>query len=238
MNPEDSSLESMSLRSWETLYRSNRHLSVWPWTDVVRLTSKVLPETGPGIRVLELGFGAGANVGYFHDIGVEYWGIEGSQTIVAKVQNAFPTLKDQLVVGDFTEKLDVPGEFDLILDRGSLTHNGTAAIKRTLESMRGKLKTGGHILGVDWFSTEFDEYQSGQPGEDLYTRTDLRGGRLDGTGIAHFCDEKHIHELLSNFSIQFLEHKTMQEVLPSDAPHYAAWNFIAKNDRRETSPSS
>lgn len=182
-----------------------------------------------GTRVLELGFGAGANIPFFLNSGVEYWGIEGSGTIVSKIRDDYPELDRRLFVGDFTAVIEPPGQFDLILDRASLTHNPTSAIRRALEIVRQRLTPQGIFLGVDWFSTEFNEFLSGRPGEDEYTRVDFDNGRLQDTGLAHFCDEAHLRDLLSAYEISFLEHKTMTQVAPANEVNYAAWNLVAKN---------
>ena len=216
-----------SLASWEAIYSDNKHLSVWPWTDVVSLTKR-FARLQPAARVLELGCGAGANIPFFQSLGVEYWGIEGSASIVTHVREAYPDIADRLVVGDFSKEIAAPGYFDLIVDRGSITHNSTSGIRRILEMVKGKLAPQGVLLGVDWFSTEFSEYRSGQPGEDEFTRINFTNGRLSGTGLAHFCDEPHLRNLLSAFAIDFLEHKTQRQVIPAGGGTYAAWNLVAR----------
>lgn len=218
--------DASSLQAWEQIYAGSRHLSVWPWTDVVSLTMR-LARPKSGARVLELGCGAGANIPFFQSLGVEYWGIEGSESIVARLHEAYPDLAARIVTGDFSKDFRVPGEFDLIVDRGSITHNPTASIRGIAGMVRQRLAPGGRFLGVDWFSTKFSEYRSGKAGADDYTRVDFVDGRLAGTGLAHFCDEAHLRDLLSDFEFVFLEHKTQEQLVPEGGATYAAWNFVA-----------
>lgn len=71
---------------WEKTYQTGAHNSVWPWSDVVSMTNRYFRGDKSGLRVLELGCGAGANIPFFVTIGAEYCGIEGSVTEVQKLQ--------------------------------------------------------------------------------------------------------------------------------------------------------
>jgi len=93
--------------------------------------------------VLELGCGAGANIPLFLALGIEYFAIEGSPTIVAQLHERYPELANQIVVGDFTAEQSFSGDFDLIIDRASVTHNNTSAIKSALGMAYKALKPGG-----------------------------------------------------------------------------------------------
>lgn len=212
---------------WESLYSNNRHVSVWPWTDVVSLTMRHFKPSGPEFRVLELGCGAGANIPFFRSLGVDYWAIEGSQSAIERLRQNYPDLAGKLMVGDFTQRIDPQGKFDMILDRGSLTHNQTSCLRKALKLIHRHLEPKGKLLCVDFFSTAFDEYREGDAGEDEYTRTNFSGGRLAGTGVAHFADEAHLLELFADFRIELLEHKTVAQRFPKPAT-FAAWNLIAR----------
>lgn len=212
---------------WDRLYSSSQHLSIWPWTDVVALTLRHVKPHRNGFRILEVGCGAGANIPFFRSLGAEYWGIEGSPTIVGKLRDSYPDMANRLLVGDFTRELAAPPGFDMILDRGSLTHNQTSCLRRALGLIRATLKPDGCLLSVDMFSTAFSQYKDGEAGEDDYTRINFTSGRLAGTGLAHFADEAHLRDLLASFSIEFLEHKTVSQVAPAGGV-FAAWNFIAR----------
>jgi len=89
----------------------------------------------------------------FRALKIEYSGIEGSQSICAKVLQSYPELKNRLYVGDFLS-FDLPGKYDVIVDRASMTHNSTAAIRKGLLHLAGYLEVGGKYIGIDWFSTE------------------------------------------------------------------------------------
>ena len=139
---------------WEQRYAEGTHLSRWPWTDVVAYTHRYAKPPGAFRRVLELGCGAGANIPFFLARGDDYHAVEGSRHIVNNLTARFPALASKILVGDFTKELGFQGQFDLVVDRGSLTSNDSAAIARCLGLVHAKLRPGGLLLGIDWFTTE------------------------------------------------------------------------------------
>src|SRR5262249_37258965 len=153
-------------------------------------------------RVLELGCGAGANIPFFLALGVDYSSIEGSPTIVAQLLEKYPQLRDKVVVGDFTEAIPFSGPFDLVVDRGSLTHNTTDAIGRSLAMVFGRMRAGGKLVGIQWFSADHQDSRQGKM-LDAHTRTGICDSHLAGTGAVHFFDKEHLVELLTSagFSI-------------------------------------
>jgi SAM-dependent methyltransferase len=186
------------------------------------------PPSGPSYRVLELGCGAGANIPFFNWLGVDYAAIEGSETIVGKLWERFPELKNNIVVGDFTKEIPFASRFDLVVDRASLTHNTTAAIKDAVALLKGCLKPGSRFIGIDWFSTDHSGYRQGEEAEDIYTRKGIHEGTFAGVGRVHFSDRAHLEELFSGFEFQLLEHKTIRREIPAADNHVAAvWNFVA-----------
>lgn len=210
---------------WDQLYRQGRHLAEWPWSDLVSLCKR-FAQVKEGTRVLELGCGAGANIPFFRSTGAEYWSIEASATIVGQLCEQYPDLRERLLVGDFARAIDAPGQFDLIVDRASITHNGTAGIRKILTMIESRLAPGGRFIGVDWFSTEFSEYAGGTATEDRFTKTGF-SGRLADIEVAHFSDENHLKDLLSSFTLLYLEQKSYETCVPASDERYGAWNFVA-----------
>ena len=140
-------------KEWDKIYADNKQMNKWPFTDLVSYIIRYSPPYGNSFQVLELGCGSGPNIPFFKGLGVKYYAIEGSSTIVARLWEVFPELQENIVVGDFTKKIPFPHLFDLVVDRGSVTCNSTAAIKKSLRLIYEKLKPGGKFIGIDWFST-------------------------------------------------------------------------------------
>jgi SAM-dependent methyltransferase len=215
---------------WENLFsdpRSNQ-ISRWPWSDLVTYVMRYARPTGPGFRVLELGCGSGANVPFFKFMGVDYSAIEGSESAVAMLKKAYPDWADRFAVTDFTQNLYFDGPFDLIVDRGSVCHNSTDAIQKTVALAHENLKIGGKYIAIDWFSTELGDYTRGEQAEDRYTRKNITEGDLAGVGRVHFSDREHIEDIFRDFKITRMVHKILTHEVPSDHITEAYWNYVAE----------
>jgi SAM-dependent methyltransferase len=211
---------------WDQVYRQARHLSVWPWSDLVSYVHRHARPADGFRRVLELGCGAGANIPFFLDLGMDYFAIEGSGHIVARLHERFPETLDRIVAADFTKAIPFTGQFDLIVDRGSVTHNTTPAIRATLTMACERLRSGGKLIGLDWLSAEHKDAVRGES-IDSHTRTNIPDGQFQGLGKIHFADQQHLVELLTGagFSIDRLEHKRIDRVLPAENG-LCWWNFV------------
>jgi len=217
-------------QEWEERYADNTHLSVWPWSDIVSLVHRHCKPliVAKGGRVLELGCGAGANIPLFLALGMEYYALDGSPTIVSQLHQRYPDLVDNIRVGDFTADQPFDGNFDLVIDRASLTHNNTSSIKNALRISFDALKPGGVFIGSDWFSTNHTDYIGGEVADDKHTRTNHSKGQFIGVGNVHFSDEAHLRDLFSKFEILFMEEKLTRRYEPHDNHQFASWNIVAR----------
>jgi SAM-dependent methyltransferase len=217
-------------KEWDERFKANTHLCIWPWSDLITYVMRYSRPAGAEYNVLELGCGAGgANIPFFLSLGVRYYSIEGSPTAVERLSQKFPNLKNNIVVGDFTNDIPFKMQFDLIVDRGSLTHNTTVTIKKGLTMVYDKLKTGGKYIGIDWFSTMHSDYTNGLAVEgDIYTIMDIQTGRLAHTGNVHFSDKQHLLDLFADFKIAIMEHKIIHREIPEDDFVIAFWNLVVQ----------
>lgn len=215
---------------WEEIYSRGLQNSIWPWSDLVSYVMRYARPAGGSFNVLELGFGAGANIAFFASLGVEYFGLEGSESAVKRVGQRFaghPSIT--LAAGDFTQSIPFNGPFDLVVDRSSLTHNSTAAIRGCLHAIRSRMKPGAKFIGIDWFSTDNPQFLAGRESGDYHTRSEFKSEQFNGVGTVHFADQEHLMDLLSSsgFELERLEHKYSEIVLPEGMDRMAWWNFVA-----------
>ena len=215
-------------KEWDARYSENTHLSVWPWSDLVSYFSRYAKPFSTDTRVLEIGFGAGANIPFFKSMKIDYSGIDGSQSVCAKVIQSYPELRGKLYVGDFLS-YEFPGKYDIIIDRASMTHNSTAAIRMGLRHLADSLDVEGKYIGIDWFSTEHSDYLLGDAVDD-FTRSNITCGQFIGVGNVHFSSKEHILELFNEagFCVTRLEQKKSVSEIPNDGHQFVSWNFVAK----------
>lgn len=213
---------------WDVRYSENTHLSVWPWSDLVSYFHRYVKPYSASSKVLEIGFGAGANIPFFKAIGVNYSGIEGSPTIREKVAQNYPELAEKLYVGDFLS-YPFPDKYDIIVDRASMTHNSSKAISKGLKNIVDSMNPGGKYIGIDWFSTEHSDYSLGDA-VDEFTRSNIAEGQFSGVGGVHFSTQEHINELFvqAGFQIIKLELKKIISERPKSGHQFASWNLVAE----------
>ena len=72
----------LNMQAWEEIYKANRHMVTWPWSDIV--SDVMILKPTKNLKVLEIGCGPGANIPFFLNIGVDYYTIDGSETAVKK----------------------------------------------------------------------------------------------------------------------------------------------------------
>ena len=213
---------------WDKVYQCGAQDSVWPWSDLVSYVMRYSRPAREAFRVLELGCGAGANIPFFVSLGVEYFGIEGSPSIVDRLRKRYPTIQHRIVAGDFTLEIPFDTEFDLVVDRSSVTHNPTVDIVRCLDIVHRKLKQGGTFIGIDWFSTSHADYPKGTEVVDEFTRSGFQDGQFSEVGRVHFSDELHLLDLFQRFEFLALEHKIIHRHIPVGRGTFASWDLAVR----------
>ncbi len=216
---------------WDQRFKENTHNSIWPWSDLVSYFYRYSDvKNGRPLKILELGSGAGANIPFFGSFGaqIEYWGCDGSLSVISRLKSQYPKLRDRLSVCDFTSEKLPTHDVDIVIDRAAITHNSTEAIVSVLQNISESLAPGGAFIGIDWFSVKYSEFRRGQPTEDPFTRTNYVTGPFANLGRVHFSDQEHIKKLFEDFQIEVLEHKVIEQFLPDPTFNFASWNIVAR----------
>ena len=213
---------------WDQRFKDDTHLSIWPWSDLVSTVMRFSPPKKDEFNVLELGCGAGANIPFFRSFSnVNYHAIEGSKNIVDRLKSKFPDLKDRIVCGDFTQNIPFDKNFDLIVDRGAITHNTIPGITNTLNQIYQKLVDKGKLISISLYSTMSSDYKRGEETDDKYTRKNFSQGTFTNVGRVHFFDKPHILKLFEKFHIIFLEHEISNQEIPEENT-IASWNLVVE----------
>ncbi|NQU35270.1 MAG: class I SAM-dependent methyltransferase [Bacteroidetes bacterium] len=213
---------------WDEKYRENTHMSIWPWSDLVSYIMRYSRPKEPNkCNLLELGCGAGANIEFFKWLGVNYFALEGSLTMVKMLCEKFSDFSKTIKVADFTKQIPFNENFDIVVDRASLTHNDTQSIRRTLSLIKDYMKPGASFVGIDWFSTNHSDFIKGNHLEDGFTCSNFTSGQFAGVGNVHFSNKEHILDLFEDFEVKILEEKVVSKSIPNDSHIFASWNIYA-----------
>ena len=201
---------------WEQLYKKNSNNSVWPRTDLVSQVSKYMPNLKRKLNVLELGFGAGANIPFFLNNKFEYHGIESSLTITKKVNEKFKIGKN-LKCDDFGKKISFEKKFDIIFDRAAICCNNSKIIKTISKNIYEKLEIGGLFIGIDWYSTNCKNLITGS--KNIF----------NNIGYINFSTKKSIQKHFKKFTfIDIYEKKYL--FARKRKITLSSWNFVVKKN--------
>ena len=213
---------------WETIYSNNQQLSIFPWSDLVSYVNRFCKPYKKPFKVLELGCGAGANIPFFNSIeDVQYFGIEGSSTIVDSLHKKFPDHINNIISGDFSKTFFFKNKFNLIIDRASITHNTTNAVLNIKNLIYNSLEDDGLFIGIDWFSTLHSGFNYGNY-VDSNTKVENLLGPFAGVGNVHFSDKEHLLSIFKEFEFIKLEHKIHNYLIPQEDNIWAAFNFVLR----------
>ncbi len=211
---------------WENSYQATEHLSVWPWSTLVSLVMRFVPNARSGIKVLELGCGAGANIPFFLSINSDFYAVDGSPTVVGLLHEKYPKLKTKTEPADFTKILPFNGGFDLVFDRAALPHNNWADVVKTVKAADAAIKPGGFYIGIDWFSTSNTFAKLGRPDKtDPSTRLDMPPGPYRGIEPVRFFSQNEVQDLFPGYKMHYMEEESIRPVTPP-GQFMSAWNFV------------
>jgi len=197
----------MFSKDWELIYKNKKQANKWPWSELISYFYRYIKEiNNKKFNVLEIGSGTGPNSEFFFKNKIIYKAIEGSKSAVQFQKKKYPKYKKNFICTDFTKSLKFKEKFDLIFDRGSITHNSDQAIQKTVELIKDSLKKKGYFFGLDWFSTSHSDFKKGTITTDKYTKK-FKNGTLRGVGNVHFFNKAQLKKLFKSFRIIELTEK-------------------------------
>ena len=203
-------------------------MSIWPWSELISLYyNNFQLKIKKKIKILELGCGAGANIPFFTKLNADYYGIDGSKTIINLLKKKYPKLKKKLFVADFTKNIPIDKKFDLIIDRASITCNKKSSIIKSITNLRKKLNNKGLFFGIDWYSSSSTDFKKGLIDEDKNTKKNMKNSIFSNAGSFHFASKKMMINYFKKFKIISLNHKI--DVNEKGRKHQlATWTIVAE----------
>ena len=224
------------LDKWESdIYAQGKALNRYTWGEVYYYTNRYfLPRVNltEKINILELGSGTGNNLIFFAGLGINAYGIEASATAcsIAREKLAeFKNIESTIICDNFC-KQPLPFEnnfFDLILDRGSITHNVLPDIEKVLSESLRMLKPGGVLLSIHFFSDNDSRFDRGQKLEKN-TFKNIGGYTFKDVPLVHFSNLEEIRKLYKQFNLEFVEERTTKRYHPYENEEGATFDIIAR----------
>lgn len=146
-------------KNWEKLvYKNSLHVNNYPYDWVVSTTFQNISNF-KNKSVLELGCGTGNNLKFFNDLNFnKIVGIEGSETAIKLARKIINNKFVKLINKDFT-KINLGNNiYDLIVDRGSITHNPKKNLSLLLNRIEKSLKKDGVFMSALFSSKHYGNF--------------------------------------------------------------------------------
>ena len=218
---------------WETdIYAKQKQINKYPFDAIVSNVFRFIggaPDRSK-VRVLEVGCGTANNIIFLAQEGFSATGLDASDSAIKLGRNALKErgLEAELLCQDFTDLSNFKSEsFDMVIDRGSITHNSKDGVIKALDEIKRVLKTGGIFIS-HIFSDAHSGLKYGKPQGDG-SRVDFSSGFFAGHKfVFYFAGESEVKELYgSRFKIISQLHNIQREYLNEDDDR-AMWYLICE----------
>ena len=210
-------------KKWESeIYKKGKQINKYPFDIVVSnvntlfTNKKVLK-----LKAIELGCGTGNNLKFFLDFGFKHvTGIDGSKFAIKEAKKFLKKSKCQLVLKDFNKYNLGLEKYDLILDRGSITHNNSYDIKKIIKKVNLALTKDGYFIS-HLFSSKHSEFKKKKSKEAFKESMGIKDSIE-----ASFFDKKKINKFFKDFKIISLRHSLNEDIKKNYKVSF--WNIICK----------
>ena len=134
--------------AWETVHQE-KQWGQYPPEPLIRWVARTFKNQCQGLKVLEVGCGAGANLWYLAEQGFDVTGLDVSRTALHRASQLLAKRGQQaeLICASMTELPFENAQFDVVIDLGATVCVPDDMIDQCFEAYYRVLKPGGHYLG-------------------------------------------------------------------------------------------
>jgi ubiquinone/menaquinone biosynthesis C-methylase UbiE len=183
---------------WDRIFRE-RSWGRWPAEEVVRAIARI---GRPGLRVLEVGCGAGAQLWYLAHEGHAPVGLDFAPAALglAAARVADEGITVPLVRGDARALPFADASYDVVLDVETFAHVPPGGVEPAWREAARVLEPGGRLVSIG-FTAGTAGSDSGTP-VDPHTVRDLTRGPLAALGTISFLDAARADALAASVGLR------------------------------------
>lgn len=212
---------------WEELHAS-RPWGKYPAEPLIRTVMRAYrtPEVRAKTRVLELGCGAGANLGFFLAEGFQTYGLDGAPSAILKAEQRLRSLAADgqaldLKVQTFEEIDYPPNSFDVVVDHFAIYANPMVVIDETYEKVHRMLAPGGRFYSCVW-GARTTGANSGIMLEPSTSLSPTEGPCRD-MGISHFFSRPNLEAAFLDWTDVQITHRLTEEAVGDCVEEFIVW---------------
>lgn len=182
---------------WENqIYIGGKQINKYPDHTIIPLLMSVPEKQRSGMRVLEVGCGAGNNLWMAAREGFFVFGVDISLTAINYAKKRFSDdgLTGEFIVGDCEELMWEDNTFHIVIDRAAITHNDFTKASRIIGEVSRVMKPNAVFRSVI-FSDRYSTISGKCIGRKSYT--DFAEGMFVGHGTVLMLDIDDIVELMA-----------------------------------------
>lgn len=221
---------SNQIKFWNKTFKE-RNPTLYPHDSVVSFIFRNIPDHKPKnkVNVLDIGCGGGNNLFFVAEMGLNAYGIDGSENAIKIANRRFKDkkLSAQLFIGDFIELPYESNFFDMVIDRHSLCCTDKIDIQRTIDEVKRVLIPGGVFFSLS-YSDDHTSSLNGIKTKNGITKG-INKGSLQGFGDLSFFSQKEIENLFSKgFKINSLRYRVSKNVHEREI--HSEWEIQVQKD--------
>ncbi|MEY4712598.1 MAG: hypothetical protein RIS88_2048 [Pseudomonadota bacterium] len=218
---------------WEEIF-STRAWGRYPPEDLIRFCAQRFYARQPrsDVKLLEVGFGTGANLWYFAREGFGVHGLEGSEAGAAQTRQRLDTElpgwnrgdADRLRVGDMCDALPwADHSFDAVIDNDAVTCVDHDSACRVYAQMHRVARPGGWLYARTPAAGTWGDGTGEAHGHNAWRCSE---GPFAGTGIVRFASEADLAALFKPWNV--LQVEQVSRTLENRSQVHTEWVIVAR----------
>lgn len=210
-------------KKWENqIYKKKKQINKYPFDSIVAAINKLFKNKKiNNFKVLDLGCGTGNNSKFLIEYGFNHViGVDGSKSAITIAKKFVKSKKCKFYCYDFSNFKFIENKFDLIIDRGSLTHNKKNFINDIYNKIFKSLKTKGFIISYV-FNKKHSEFKKQKKNNAFKSSMNVKSQMT-----ASFFDKSEIKKIFKKFKMISLSESIDTNIINKYS--IAGWHIIAQ----------